>query len=142
MTAEERKKRPVYSGVLRYFPDALMEVAYCSWVGNEQHNPGSRVHWDRSKSTDDIEALSRHLLCAGEIDSDGVRHSAKLAWRALAVLQKELEAARGSLATFASSPEKRLAQVRSQADWHDSWWRSGARRQTVPIPIDDEDDGA
>jgi hypothetical protein len=27
MTAEERKKTPVYSGVLNYFPDAILEVA-------------------------------------------------------------------------------------------------------------------
>ena len=25
-----RKARPVYTGVLRYFPDALMAVAHCS----------------------------------------------------------------------------------------------------------------
>lgn len=36
MTAKERKERPVYSGVLRYFPDALLEVAHCSFIGNEQ----------------------------------------------------------------------------------------------------------
>jgi len=28
---------------------------------------------------------------AGTIDTDGVRHSAKVAWRALANLQKEIE---------------------------------------------------
>ena len=28
---------------------------------------------------------------AGEIDTDGIRHSAKVCWRALANLQKELE---------------------------------------------------
>ena len=28
---------------------------------------------------------------AGKIDTDGVRHSAKVAWRAMANLQKELE---------------------------------------------------
>jgi hypothetical protein len=93
LSAAERKARPIYSGVLRYFPLALMEVAYASHVGNEQHNPGQPLHWDRSKSTDEAEALVRHLLQAGEIDTDGVRHSAKVAWRALALLEKELEAA-------------------------------------------------
>ncbi|KAF1711076.1 hypothetical protein CSC70_03885 [Pseudoxanthomonas kalamensis DSM 18571] len=29
----------------------------------------------------------------GTVDTDGVRHSAKVAWRALALLQKEIEAA-------------------------------------------------
>ena len=93
MTAQERKERPVYSGVLRYFPLALLEVAYCSWKGNEQHNPGAELHWDRSKSTDEADALVRHLMDAGTFDTDGVRHSAKVAWRALALLEKELEAA-------------------------------------------------
>jgi len=91
MTAQERKERPVYSGVLRYFPLALLEVAHCSWKGNEQHNPGAELHWDRAKSTDEADALVRHLLDAGTFDTDGVRHTAKVAWRALALLQKELE---------------------------------------------------
>jgi len=93
MTAKERKERPVYSGVLRYFPLALLEIARVSYVGNEQHNPGAPVHWDREKSTDEADALVRHLLQAGELDSDGLRHTAKAAWRALALLEKELEAA-------------------------------------------------
>lgn len=91
MTAKERKKRPVYSGVFRYFPDALLEVAKVSYVGNKQHNKESVLYWDRNKSTDDLDALLRHLLEAGKIDDDGLRHSAKVAWRALANLQKELE---------------------------------------------------
>lgn len=93
MTATERKERPVYSGVLRYFPDALLEVARCSWIGNEQHHPGEPLWWDRAKSTDEADALVRHLLDAGTVDADGIRHTAKVAWRALALLQKELEAA-------------------------------------------------
>ena len=86
-----RKARPVYTGVLRYFPDALMAVAHCSQVGNDQHNPGQPVHWDKSLSSDEADALVRHLLKAGKLDTDGVRHSAKVAWRALALLQRELD---------------------------------------------------
>lgn len=89
---EWRKQRPLHSGVLMYFPDALMEVAFCSWIGNQQHNPGQPLHWNRAKSTDELDALTRHLAQAGTFDSDGVRHSAKIAWRALANLQKEIEA--------------------------------------------------
>src|SRR4249920_3358829 len=89
--AEARKQRPVGTGVLDYFPDALLAVAHCSWVGNEQHNPGSDLHWDRSKSKDEADALIRHFLDRGTVDTDGVRHSAKVAWRALALLQKEIE---------------------------------------------------
>ena len=90
-SAKWRKERPIFSGVLRYFPDALLEVAYTSWIGNEQHNPGQPLHWDRTKSKDEADALVRHLLEAGTLDTDGVRHSAKLCWRALALLQKEIE---------------------------------------------------
>ena len=86
-----RKQTPIYSGVLKYFPDAIREVAQCSFVGNEQHNPNTPLHWDRSKSGDELDALTRHLLEAGTMDSDGIRHSAKVAWRALANLQKEIE---------------------------------------------------
>ena len=89
--AKRRKQTPVKTGVLDYFPDAIRAVAHCSWVGNEQHNPGTPLHWDRSKSGDELDALSRHLLQAGTIDTDGVAHSAKVAWRALANLQKEIE---------------------------------------------------
>jgi hypothetical protein len=89
--AENRKNTPVYSGVLKYFPLAIQEIARTSQAGNDQHNPGQPLHWDRSKSTDQLDALTRHLLDAGSIDTDGIRHSAKLAWRALANLQIELE---------------------------------------------------
>ena len=49
------------------------------------------MQWDRSKSGDELDALARHLLEAGCRDTDGVLHSAKVAWRALANLEKELE---------------------------------------------------
>ena len=88
---EDRKSMPVYSGVLKYFPDAIREISKCSYVGNNQHNPDKELHWDRSKSGDELDALSRHLLQAGTFDDDGIRHSTKVAWRALADLQKELE---------------------------------------------------
>ena len=86
-----RKTMPVFSGVLKYFPDAIREVAKTSWIGNQQHHPNKPLHWDRSKSGDELDALTRHLMEAGNIDTDLVRHSAKVAWRALANLQKELE---------------------------------------------------
>lgn len=87
----ERKKIPIFSGVLKYFPDAIKEVAKVSYAGNKQHHPEKKLHWDRSKSSDELDALTRHLVDAGTIDDDGIRHSAKVAWRALANLQKELE---------------------------------------------------
>ena len=91
-TAKERKERPVYSGVLRYFPKALLEIARVSYVGHEQHNAGTPMRWDRSKSPDEADAAVRHLMEAGTLDTDGLRHTAKCAWRILALLEKELEA--------------------------------------------------
>lgn len=78
-------------GLLDYFPDACAEVAFCSWIGNQQHNPGEPMHWAKEKSTDHADCIIRHLADRGLLDSDGVRHSAKVAWRALALLQTEIE---------------------------------------------------
>jgi hypothetical protein len=89
--ALKRKQTPIFSGVLKYFPDAIREVAKCSFAGQQQHNPDLPLAWDRSKSGDELDALTRHLLDAGTIDDDGIRHSAKVAWRGLANLQKEIE---------------------------------------------------
>jgi hypothetical protein len=90
--AKGRKAHPVVSGVLDYFPDAIVAIAHVSFTGNEQHNAGQPLHWARGKSSDEADALLRHLLQRGSNDSDGLRHSAKMAWRALALLQKEIEA--------------------------------------------------
>lgn len=92
--AQERKDTPIVSGVLDYFPDAIAEVARVSLAGNEQHNPGEPLHWAKEKSTDEADALVRHLMERGTFDTDGQRHSAKVAWRALALLQRELDAAK------------------------------------------------
>jgi len=96
MSAADRKNAPVARGVLDYFPDALLEVANLSRIGNEQHNPGQPMHWAREKSTDHADCIIRHLIDRGTLDTDGVRHAAKVAWRALALLQLEIEASRGS----------------------------------------------
>jgi len=86
-----RKQCPVATGVLDYFPDALIAVAKVSYKGNQQHNPGQPLHWARSKSTDQDDTIIRHFLQRGGLDTDGTPHSAKLAWRALALLQIEEE---------------------------------------------------
>ena len=87
-----RKACPIATGFIDYFPDAIAAIAHLSKVGNDQHNPGKPLQWDRSKSGDEADALMRHFLERGTTDSDGIRHSAKVAWRALAMLQKEIEA--------------------------------------------------
>jgi hypothetical protein len=89
--AKERKTYPVASGFMDYFPDAIVAVSNISHRGNEQHNPGQPLHWARGKSTDEADTMLRHFLQRGTLDTDGVRHSAKMCWRALALLQKEIE---------------------------------------------------
>lgn len=94
--AAARKAIPIYSGFFAYFPRAIAAVAALSKIGNDQHNPGHPLHWDRSKSGDEKDAMLRHLLDqtidgdeAG--DTDGVLHATKKAWRAMADLEKILE---------------------------------------------------
>ena len=95
----ERKDRPVTTGVIDYFPAALVEVARVSKYGNDKHNPGEPLHHARGKSTDHADAIGRHLIDRGGVDPDtGMRHSAELAWRALALLQQELEDAGAPMA--------------------------------------------
>lgn len=99
MKAEDRKRMPVYSGVLKYFPDALKEVSKCSLAGNEQHHPDKALHWDKNKSTDNEDAMIRHLIdhSVDPMDDDGVLHLAKVAWRALASLQIYLDKRSGNI---------------------------------------------
>lgn len=91
-----RNEYPMADGLLYYFPAALAEVARVSKIGNDQHNPGQPMHWARGKSTDHANKIIRHQLEAGTRDVDGTLHSAKVAWRALAQLQEELERDHGA----------------------------------------------
>ena len=77
-----RKQIPLYTGLIKYFPDALIEVAKNSYKGSQQHHPEKGVHWDKSKSKDELDALMRHLF-----EGDW----AAVAWRALAHLQRECD---------------------------------------------------
>lgn len=91
-TSEDRKNVPLATGVLDYFPDALVAVAKLSKAGNDKHNPGQPLHWSRDKSYDHADCLMRHLLDRGKVDpEDGILHDVKVAWRALAMLQLALE---------------------------------------------------
>jgi Domain of unknown function (DUF5664) len=100
--SKERKKIPLASGVLDYFPAALIAVAQVSQAGNDQHNPGEPLHWSRGKSNDHADTMQRHFVERGTLDVDGQRHSAKMAWRALAILQMELESEGAPMARGAS----------------------------------------
>jgi hypothetical protein len=111
LTKDERKAHPMARGLLDYFPDALAAVANVSHVGNEQHNPGEELHWARGKSTDQADCLVRHLVARGTLDDDGLRHTAKVAWRALAMLQLEIE----DTHTAATDPPP-APQVKAEGD--------------------------
>lgn len=89
--AAERKATPIATGVLDYFPLAMAYISRISKAGNDQHNPGQPLHWDKTKSTDHADCIVRHLIDRGTVDpSDGLSHTGKLAWRALALLETEL----------------------------------------------------
>jgi hypothetical protein len=90
LDAKARKEHPVARGVLDYFPNAIMAIANVSYVGNEQHNPGEPMHWAKEKSADHADCIVRHLIQRGAMDTDGLRHTAKAAWRSLALLETEL----------------------------------------------------
>ncbi len=94
-TFGSRKEQPLARGLLDYFPAALAAVAEVSMQGADQHGTmapdGTPTH-QRGLSDDHPDALLRHLVDRGSSDHDGLRHSAKVAWRALAILQEEIEA--------------------------------------------------
>lgn len=68
--SSERKRYPLFSGLMRYFPAALAGVANHSVSGNEKHihpgrpyNPDIDVlRHDRTKSTDHEDCILRHLV--------------------------------------------------------------------------------
>ena len=86
-----RNEYPMADGLLDYFPNALAEVSRLSFVATQQHHPDQPMHWDRGKSLDHRNKIMRHLVDTGKFDDKGMRHSAMVAWRALALLQTELE---------------------------------------------------
>lgn len=92
---KERKEYPIATGFLAYFPDAAAEVAHLSLVANRQHNGDEPLHWAKEKSTDEPDALLRHLIPAladpYATDTDGILHIVKVAWRGMAWAQRVLE---------------------------------------------------
>lgn len=90
--AEARKEYPMATGLLDYFPAALAEVARLSRTAVKQHRLDG-LYWKRDVSTEHADKIIRHLVDRGGFDDKGVRHSAAVAWRALALLQEELEEA-------------------------------------------------
>lgn len=88
-TSAERKAEPIYSGVLKYFPDALAAISRVSTKSNIKHNgPDAPLHWSREKSSDQMDALVRHTLTPETPDAEsGEIELAHAVWRGLAQLQ-------------------------------------------------------
>lgn len=123
----ERKKFPIATGVLDYFPSAIAQIAYVSYIGNKQHNPGETLHWARGKSTDQEDTTIRHFMERSESeddnqtfqltkDSDGTYHIAKAIWRMLASFQEALEREGAPLARGARLPEEKSDGQPKQGD--------------------------
>lgn len=91
---KDRKALPIWTGCLMYFPDVWAEIAKVSKVGNDQHNPGEPLHWERGKSMDQMNTAIRHMLDHGSgnlFDVKGEYHLAKAIWRLCAELQLTIE---------------------------------------------------
>jgi hypothetical protein len=89
-----RKAAPMYRGLLGYFPAALFAVAAHSMAADKKHNPGATdgPTWARGKSSDHADCIIRHMIDAGKPgEPDREYHLTAIAWRALAMLQEEME---------------------------------------------------
>ena len=92
---KDRKALPLWTFLIEYFPDTFLAVANVAIKGNEQHNPGQPLHWDREKSKDQMNTAFRHQFDHGRgvrRDTDGQYHLAKAIWRLSAELQLLIEA--------------------------------------------------
>lgn len=104
--SEERKKIPLFSGPMSYFPRTMAAVAQACRAGNEKHLPGEPLRWEREKSPDHTDCILRHLVDAHEetatspcgaklgiaVDPEtGIPEAAFVAWRALAHAELVLE---------------------------------------------------
>jgi hypothetical protein len=115
--SKERKTFPVAAGFMDYFPDAIAAIANVSYHANEQHHPGQPVNWERSKSTDEADTMMRHFLQRGTLDLDGLRHTAKMVWRAMALLQKEIESEVAFDYGKAYEEEQKGVEIKSYEDF-------------------------
>lgn len=88
-----RKAIPMATGMLFFFPDALVKVTERTVMGAEQRGiPLEAVDGLRRDPTTSVEHLNcalRHMIDAGPegCDDNRLEHLTALAWRALAALQ-------------------------------------------------------
>jgi hypothetical protein len=84
LSDEERKLFPVFSGFLKYFPNACALGALQSMIGQIQHAPGEPLQWKRGKSSDHPDCMVRHLM-------EGGNHKVAAFWRAAAELEDAVD---------------------------------------------------
>jgi hypothetical protein len=92
-----RKRLQMWTYLMEYFPDSFLAELEVAVQGNEQHNPGQKLHWAREKSKDQMNTALRHMFDYGrgiKRDVDGQYHLAKAIWRLKAQLQLDIEAER------------------------------------------------
>lgn len=107
-----RKDIPLATGCVDYFPDALIAISRLSFKANTRHNPGEPLHWSKGKSTDHADCLLRHFVQRGEFDEEWQEsHTVEMAWRALALLQMEIEAQRAGV-----SYKEYIAKLKAEAE--------------------------
>lgn len=106
--SQERKKVPMASGLLAYFPAALAGVARVSYEGNRKHNGDAPLQHSRWLSGDHEDCILRHLtdvmglIAAFSRNEEGVTEDqiltevSCLAWRALALSQEMHEGFSGA----------------------------------------------
>lgn len=99
----ERKRVPLYSTVLRFFPAALCKLAEICRLGSEKHNPGQTPIHNRDVSKDHADCIVRHLIDLSEDyghgvgrDENGVPQVGYILWRAAALAQEWLEENEGA----------------------------------------------
>lgn len=128
--ATVRKGMPVFSGLICYFPHALAAVSELSRIGNDQHNPGQPLHWAKEKSTDETDCIVRHLIDFAvdpkHRDPDGVLAAVKIAWRALANLERLYDSGEN---IYAVKPFKEL--IRESLERH--YQESGNKQAFAPL---------
>ena len=121
--SKRRKLTPIYTGFMAYFPLAIAEVARLSMEGNEKHNSGEKLAWNRTKSADELDSLARHLIDHAEaID---ITHLRAVAWRSMAALQKACEQEQ---ATQAGMSEGKSITVEHIPMLTEKW------REPTPLP--------
>lgn len=96
LDSQARKGIPLHSGVFVYFPDALVEVAKHSMIGDVKHNGNDGTkppRWTKHLSSDHDDCIARHtfdgIMAANRAEK--IEAYRARAWRSLAALQILLE---------------------------------------------------